>query len=68
MGIGYTRAKKIQKKECEICHSVWDDDQIYDDSYIKHGYGGDECPFCHRPWELTTIRKLPKLRKKRDDS
>jgi len=62
MGIGYVRAKKIYKKECEECASVWDDEQIYDDSFIKHGYGDDSCPFCHADWELTTTRKLPKIK------
>ena len=67
MGIGYQRATKIIKKECGKCNTVWDDDQIYDDSkFVNHGYGEDSCPFCHTPWELDLIFKIPKLKLKRD--
>jgi hypothetical protein len=68
MGIGYTRAKKIYKKECEECNTVWDDEQIVDDGIISHCYGGDSCPFCHADWEATKIIKLSKLQKRRDRS
>jgi hypothetical protein len=64
MGIGYARKKKILKKGCEECGTVWDDHQIYDDGFIGHGYGGDECPFCLAPWELTTTVKLERISKK----
>lgn len=56
------RAKKVLKKECEKCGTIWDDDQILDDGkLVLHGYGGDSCPFCHTDWELTEIRKISKL-------
>jgi hypothetical protein len=32
----------------------------------KHGYGGEECPFCYESWELDLIFKIPKLKLKRD--
>ena len=69
MGIGYIRAKKVIRKECEECGTVWADDQIYDDGkLVKHGYGVDNCPFCHAPWEQTITLKIPKLVAKRDKS
>ena len=61
MGIGYVRSKKVLKKECEECGTFWDDEQLFHD---KHQYGEDNCPFCHKPWEATKIRKLPKLKLK----
>ena len=64
MAIGYTRGTKISKKECGDCGTVWDDDQILDDSYIKHGYGDDSCPFCHTKWRPTQVIKLKKLTKR----
>jgi hypothetical protein len=59
MGIGYVRSTKVLKKICSECHTLWDDEQILAD--VQHGYGGDTCPFCHANWELTEIRKIPKL-------
>jgi hypothetical protein len=64
MGIGYVRSTKILKKGCKSCSTIWDDEQILAD--VQHGYGGDSCPFCHAPWELTTILKIPKLVPKKD--
>ena len=62
MGIGYVRSKKVVKKECERCRTVWDDNQIVEDkTVVLQGYGGDECPFCFAEWELTKIMKIPKL-------
>jgi hypothetical protein len=62
MGIGYVRAKKVLKKRCNKCDTIWDDDQIVEDrTLVLHGYGGDSCPFCHADWELTTIITIPKL-------
>lgn len=66
MGIGYVRAKKVIKKECAECGTIWDDEQIVEDRTGKHGYGNDNCPFCHVPWELLHTFKIPKLKMKRD--
>jgi hypothetical protein len=68
MGIGYVRAKKVIKKECAKCATIWDDEQIqYDNgATMQHGYGDDSCPFCHAPWKLEHIFKIPKLKLKRD--
>ena len=58
MGKLYKRVGQPAKKECDNCNTVWDDKQLFND---QHQYGTTNCPFCHTPWEVTEIIKLPSL-------